>query len=299
MRSFTLLAVVGGGIATCLLLGGCTVGDSTPADSPAPNPAAAAATTPPLNGTDVPFGYRGATGPSHWADLSEDYAVCGTGTSQSPVALTTTASDASRGEDTSHGEGTGHGAGDGGSDGLAVDYTTMTPDLPTNNGHSIELEPTGRTHAGITLAGQRYDLAQFHFHSPAEHTIDGHRADIEFHFVHKNAAGDTVVLSVMADEGASNAAWQPFVDAASTPRDDEMHGAIDLAALLPSSLDHLSYEGSLTTPPCTEGVRWLVTTTPINLGADQVAALDRAYIDNARPLQDLHGRSVTAERTAG
>lgn len=279
MRTVSSLVSATTGIALVLLVAGCSTGGGS-VGSPTPSPSSEEATTPPLNGSTVPFGYVGATGPSHWADLSEGYAVCGTGTTQSPVALDT------------------GGATPGSGDGLAVDYATMTPDLVTNNGHSIELEPSGRTHAGIALGGQRYDLAQFHFHAPAEHTIDGHRADVEFHFVHKNAAGSTVVLSVMADEGSSNAAWQPFVDAASTPRDDEMHGTIDLTALLPSSLDHLSYDGSLTTPPCTEGVRWLVTTTPIHLGADQIDTLDRAYVDNDRPLQDLHGRVVTAERTA-
>jgi carbonic anhydrase len=199
--------------------------------------------------------------------LGADWATCKTGTEQSPITLTS----ASRSIEND----------------LSVDYPDEVTFDASDNGHTVQISPSGR--ASVTSDGDRFDLVQIHFHTPSEHEIDGAKADAEFHFVHADAEGDLLVVGVLANEGAEFGAWVPFIDAAGAPT-HKGDNVIDLAALLPESLDHFEYEGSLTTPPCSEGVEWRVLQTPIELSAGQLAQLRSAHDDNARPVQPLHGR---------
>ena len=231
-------------------------------------------TPPPLHGTSTRFGYDPEDGPDRWADLSDEYATCRTGVAQSPIDLPT-ADDASGSI----------------SDGLSLDYPdTIDRDDVVNNGHSLQL--TTSADASIQLDGHEWNLTQMHFHAPSEHTLGDVPAEAEFHFVHQDASGATVVLAVLAREGEMNMAWQPFVDTTTTPADETVSTDIDLRRLIPTALYHLRYQGSFTTPPCTEGVTWLVLDEPVALGAAQLAALRSAYDHNARPVQPLGDREV-------
>ncbi|BDZ48190.1 carbonic anhydrase [Frondihabitans sucicola] len=272
-------------------LAGCSTSDRDDAGS---------TTTP--SASEPHFTYSGADGPSHWGDLSPEWKACSAGTEQSPIRLAGTTTKSAQD--------------------LDVHYPGKVAFEADNNGHTVQVAPTGD--ATVTSAGERFELVQVHFHAPSEHEVDGKKADAEFHFVHANADDDLLVVGVLAHEGARSAAWAPFVEAAIHAETDTDHdgdddvepddhdpdghgfehehdgdgendsddGTIDLAALLPKSLDHYSYEGSLTTPPCTEGVQWRVLETAVELSADQLAGLRSAHDDNARPLQPLHDRSV-------
>ena len=138
-----------------------------------------------------------------------------------------------------------------------------------DNGHTLQFTPdaAGRT----TIGSDAYDLVQFHFHSPSEHTLNGKAYPLEIHFVNRNADGGLAVVAVFVAEGAANPA---------------------LAALLPEDRHYFAYSGSLTTPPCTEGVRWNVLATPIEASSDQIATLSAALGTSNRAVQPLHERAA-------
>ncbi|MGG7465154.1 carbonic anhydrase [Plantibacter sp. YIM 135347] len=252
-----------GGLA--LLLVGCT-----PAGQQAPSPSAPAPHPPALDGGEAHWAYSGDAGPSAWGQLSAEYAVCGFGMEQSPIDIP---ADAMRRPDP-----------------LSISYSAVDEQVQ-NNEHSLQV--TSPEHNTVTRGGVEYALEQMHFHAPAEHLVGGERADVEFHFVHEDAEGNRLVIAVMGVVGASNASWDGFIDAASTPEGDSILERVDWSALLPDDTAHFSYDGSLTTPPCTEGVRWVVFTTPVVLGPGQIDRLSSAYHDNNRPVQGLDGRTVT------
>jgi carbonic anhydrase len=137
-----------------------------------------------------------------------------------------------------------------------------------------------------------YFLLEMHFHAPSEHTFDGKNFPVEFHFIHKDNDENILAIGVMGIAGnTNNEAWEPFVAAAT--QDGSVSENIELSALLPQSTEHYAYEGSLTTPPCSEGVEWIVLTTPVELSAEQIATLTAAYSNNSRPLQLRNGRPIT------
>ena len=135
-----------------------------------------------------------------------------------------------------------------------------------------------------------------HFHAPSEHTIEGVQYAAEMHFVHKASDGALTVVGVMIAEGAAdNAAWAPYVDALTTVKGTDGSASIDWAAMLPAEQLTYRYEGSLTTPPCTEGVHWFLMTQPVELSAAQIAKITAAYTGNFRPIQALNGREVQVD----
>jgi carbonic anhydrase len=213
--------------------------------------------------------YGGDDGPDHWGELSADYETCETGKQQSPIDL--------RVADTTL------------SDLLELEYGTVTEHV-TDTGHTFQLNADADTE--LTYQGTEYSLVQMHFHDPSEHTIDGVAAPVEFHFVNTDADGNLLVLSVMAREGAHNPYYEAFIDATTSKASGEVTGKVDLAAMLPDSLQHFAYSGSLTTPPCTEGVQWIVMNTPVELDSEQIAELQSAYAHNNRPTQPVGDRTV-------
>jgi len=223
---------------------------------------------------EVEWGYEGEGGPEAWGSLSQEYAVCGEGSSQSPIDV------------------------------AGATNTTLTPisfsyeDTPLaifNNGHTIEVE----YHEGSSIVynEKTYDLLQFHFHQPSEHTIDGETFAMELHLVHRNANGNLAVVGVMIAEGeATNEAYSVVFDNLPTQvgePDEEAELTINVADLLPMDTEtFFTYEGSLTTPPCTEIVRWLVLAEPVTLSTEQIAAFGAIYDNNARPVQPLNTRDL-------
>ncbi len=135
-------------------------------------------------------------------------------------------------------------------------------------------------------------MLQFHFHNPSEHTIDGNATPLTLHLVHKDSQGEIAVVNVFLIEGEHNAALAPFFDnLPATEAETTVPGAtVDATEILPDDQSYWHYNGSLTTPPCTEGVKWFVMTTPVEVSADQIAAHNAIYSGNVRPTQPMNGR---------
>ncbi len=149
--------------------------------------------------------------------------------------------------------------------------------------------------AHLQVDGQTYDLLQFHFHNASEHTVDGSATPMEMHLVHSNDAGELAVVGIFLVEGEENAALAPVF--ANMPADEGEPSAVDgvtvdAGMVLPGDQSYWRYNGSLTTPPCSEGVKWFVMTTPITASAEQIAAYTDIYSNNARPAQPMNDRSM-------
>jgi carbonic anhydrase len=251
---------------------------ATPGGSPAAQNAASKNIAP-------HWSYTGNTGPAYWHTLDSAYRIAAEGQAQSPINIDTFS------------------LAPAGALGKPVfNYVEDAYELE-NNGHTIELLPEG-TDNHITLDGRDYVLQQFHFHSPSEHRIDGKTFDLELHFVHKDREGNVTVAGVLFNEGSENKILKELFaalerEAPSGKASAEVSGgeAIKLEALNPAELFDVSfsmyrYDGSLTTPPCTEGVKWGVSSRPQELSKAQLAAFKAFYNGNNRPVQALHGRPV-------
>ena len=161
----------------------------------------------------------------------------------------------------------------------------------TDTGHTIVAKPAGAN--AIVVDGETLPLVQFHFHHASEHTIDGAGADLELHLVHQDARGHTVVVAILVKSGAPHAELGKMLDHLPTGSASAQI-QIDPSAFLPADRRYFQYTGSLTAPPCTEGVDWLVLRAPIEVSPAQIAAFAARYPNNARPLQPLDHRVVLA-----
>ncbi len=218
------------------------------------------------------WSYEGNTGPEHWGELSPDYATCADGEAQSPIDIS--------------------GAPPTSDPALEIDYHS-TPLAIFNNGHTVEVE----YHEGSTLSvGDRsWEVLQFHFHAGSEHTVGGMATPLELHIVHRGEDGGLAVLGVFIDEGGENQALAPVFDhLPNEPGEpEEIEGVeINIGDALPDNLAAWRYDGSLTTPPCSEGVRWHVLATSIEASAAQIDAFGAIFAHNARPTQPLNGRAI-------
>jgi carbonic anhydrase len=218
------------------------------------------------------WGYSGAEGPDHWASLSAEFGTCGSGKNQSPVNLT--------------------GMVEGDLPNMKVNYKVGGKEV-LNNGHTIQVnyEP-GST---ISVAGKTFELKQFHFHSPSENTIEGHSYPMEAHFVHADKDGNLAVIAVMYKVGKQNAelekAWAHMPHEAGTSH--ELHSKINAGVLLPHKHDYYRFNGSLTTPPCSEGVNWFVMKFYDTASQAQIDKFVHAmHHDNNRPVQPINARVV-------
>jgi len=161
-----------------------------------------------------------------------------------------------------------------------------------NNGHTIMFTPTDGGY--ITVAGKQYNLLQFHFHTPSEHTVDGATHRMEGHLVSKSADGEYAVVGVFYDSGSANNAVETVFSAAVETENKEVTVStqVDANELLPDSMAHLRYSGSLTTPPCSKGLVWSVLETPTTASEAQIKKIEDLYGGNARPTQNLNGRTI-------
>lgn len=170
-----------------------------------------------------------------------------------------------------------------------------------NNGHTVQLT-AGEGAGSITIRGKQFTLLQAHFHAVSEHKVNGMHYPLEMHFVSAASDGTLAVIGVFVREGdEDNRAWAPVVKAVraeTDPAADPVKAKIDWAALLPASQRTFRYVGSLTTPPCTEGVRWNVMIAPVTLSAEQIEVFHNAYDDNHRYVQPRHGRTVLRDTSA-
>ncbi len=217
------------------------------------------------------WSYAGDGGPEQWAQLKPDFAQCGSGSRQSPIDI--------RG-------------------GVRVDLDPIRFDYrATNfrvvdNGHTVQVNLGGGN--SIEVQGRRYDLVQFHFHRPSEERIDGRQFDMVAHLVHKDPEGRLAVVAVLLDRGSAHPLVQAVWNNLPLEKGMEMlaQTEMDVSQLLPADRRYYTYMGSLTTPPCTEGVLWMVMRQPMPISVEQVGVFGRLYPMNARPLQQASGRLI-------
>lgn len=221
------------------------------------------------------WGYQGEHAPEHWAELSPDFETCAIGHNQSPIDI--------------------RGAHRAKLPAIDFDYH-VGPAEAINNGHTIQVNLPDS--GGIELDGDHYSLVQFHFHTPSEEKIDGKSYPMEAHLVHKDAEGHLAVVAVMLKQGRRNTALAEVFDTLPT-NEGASHAlhALNPAVLLPAKHAYYSYSGSLTTPPCSEGVRWQVLKRPIEVSKSQIEMFRKLYPMNARPVQPLNGREIEESRS--
>lgn len=239
-------------------------------------PAAATtpAATPAASHAEVHWSYAGAGAPEHWGELKSEFATCATGTHQSPIDISgvTVAAQPE----------------------LIVDYKDA-PLAIANNGHTIQVNyPAGST---LTIDGKSYQLAQFHFHSPSEHTLGGKSSAMVAHLVHKNEQGELAVIESRLDPGADHSVigkiWQHLP--AAGQQLDVADATINAKDVLPRNLArYFSYDGSLTTPPCSENVKWFVLAETTLISEAQVETFRQSFPLSVRPVQPINGRAVIA-----
>ncbi len=222
------------------------------------------------------WSYTGSDGPEHWGDLSPEYSACKAGKEQSPI-------DIRRAERADLPP-------------ILFDYRPATLRL-VNNGHTAQVNyPAG---SAITVGGERYELKQFHFHRPSEERIGGKAFDMVIHLVHSNAKGDLTVVAVLLKVGPPSPVISKIFAAIpkSVGQEREVPEIqIGAADLLPADRGYYTYRGSLTTPPCSEGVTWLVLKRPGTVSAAQIKAFAALFSPNARPIQRLSERMVNQSR---
>jgi carbonic anhydrase len=220
----------------------------------------------------VQWTYKGKTGPEHWGHLSPDYALCRTGKSQSPIDITKTTS-ANLGA-------------------ISFNYK-KSPLKILNKGYTIEVNYTGGS--AIIVAGKTFKLVQFHFHSPGENTRNGNAYDMEMHLVHEDNKDQLAVIGVFMRRGNQNPVIQTLWDniPEEINRENTVGGiSINALELLPENRSYFHFDGSLTTPPCHEEVKWYVLKTPVEVSDAQVKQFLSVIGPNARPVQPLNGRTI-------
>lgn len=223
----------------------------------------------------IHWNYEGEGGPENWSKLDPKNTACAIGQRQSPIDIR---------------------------DGIKVDlepikfnYRPSTFRI-VDNGHTVQVEVGENS---ISLTGKTYDLVQFHFHRPSEEKVNGQRFDMVVHLVHKSDEGQLAVVAVLLERGNENpfiqTLWNNLPLEKNTPVEPPT-AQIDLASLLPTTRSYYTYMGSLTTPPCSEGVLWLVMKQPMPVSQEQINIFSRLYRNNARPIQPLAGRVIKEDR---
>ncbi|PQP01013.1 carbonate dehydratase [Massilia phosphatilytica] len=231
--------------------------------------AAAAIAAAPKHGTV--WSYEGESGPANWSKINADWAKCGTGNRQSPIDLR---------------------------DGIKVNLEQISFDYhpssfsEVNNGHTIQVTVGGGNF--ITVGNTVYELQEFHFHRPSEEKINGKGTEMVIHLVHKSAEGKIAIVAVLLERGQPHRLMQTIWDNLPLEKFDTVAPSIvlDPTDALPERRDYFTYMGSLTEPPCTEGVLWMVFKQPMQASPAQMALFSRLYPLNARPVQPTAGRMV-------
>ncbi len=217
------------------------------------------------------WAYDGAAGPQAWGTLKPEFAQCASGQRQSPIDIR---------------------------DGLAVDLEPVHFNYQPghfsvlDNGRTVQVDPAPGS--SIEVGGRRYQLVQFDFHRPSEERIDGRRFEMSLHLVHRDEEGRLAVVTLLVAKGAAQPVVQqvwnnlPLEPGEAQPAQE----MLDPAKLLPTDRSYYTYMGSLTAPPCSEGVRWIVLRQPVTLSPAQIELFARIYPMNARPLQSADGRRI-------
>lgn len=223
--------------------------------------------------SDVHWSHQaGSDGPENWKNLCGSFSDCG-GKVQSPVNIVT--QNMSEGAELSAPQ---------------FNYGKSGVNI-INNGHTVQFDVSGDN--TVTLNGKEYALLQFHYHALSEHTIDGKSYPIEVHFVHKHSDSDFAVLGIMYEEGEVNDFFTKHLGNFPVEKGAfESTDTIDVLSLFPENTSYYRYDGSLTTPPCSEVVNWYVLKTPITASKEQIETFSKILNGNFRPVQPLNDREI-------
>ncbi len=217
------------------------------------------------------WSYQGPGGPEAWGRLKPEFSKCSTGTRQSPIDIR---------------------------DGIAVQLDPVEFDYRASqfgvldNGHTVQVNFAGGN--SIRVLGRRYQLVQFHFHRPSEERINGRQFEMVVHLVHKDEEGRLAVVAVLLERGPAHPVVQTVWNNLPLEKGEEQpaRALLDPSKLLPEDRRYFTYMGSLTTPPCSEGVLWMVLKQPVQVATDQIDVFARLYPMNARPVQPSGGRMI-------
>ncbi len=247
------------------------VGHAPAADTPRPVAAPARTERAGATGHAARWSYDGVGGPQAWGKLKPEFSLCASGRRQSPIDIR---------------------------DGIGLELEPVLFDYRPggfaviDNGHTVQVNVAPGN--AIEVNGRRYALQQFHFHRPSEERIDGRRFEMDVHLVHRDAEGRLAVVAVLLERGAAQPLLQTVWNHLPLEKHEEAAARVPLdpGQLLPADRRYYSYMGSLTTPPCSEGVLWLVMQQPVPVSAQQIDIFARLYPMNARPLQQAAGRLI-------
>ncbi len=217
------------------------------------------------------WSYKGKEGPKHWGELDKSFFMCKKGINQSPVDLNRfIEADLQKPK---------------------IQYSGHAKEV-VNNGHTIEVTIEGSD--WIEIDGKKFNLLQFHFHTPSENKINGKSFPMEAHFVHKSKDGEYLVIALMFKEGEKNKALEKILNDLNPKagKKEELKEMFNPGELFPKKLDYFRYSGSFTTPPCTEGVRWIVLKTPVSASKEQIEKMHKIMGNNNRPIQPLKARVI-------
>ena len=231
----------------------------------------AAPPAPPPVARGTHWSYEGDSGPANWSKINVDWAKCGNGSRQSPIDIR---------------------------DGMKVELEQISFDYHpssfnvVDNGHTVQVGVSGGNY--ITVQNRMFELQQFHFHRPSEERINGKAFEMVVHLVHRDAEGRLAVLALLLERGAPQATIQTVWNNLPLEKFETMQPTIllDPAEMLPARRDYYTYMGSMTSPPCSEGVLWLVMKQPVQASPAQMALFSRLYPLNARPIQPANGRII-------
>ena len=226
---------------------------------------------------EIHWDYEGEAGAEAWGDLHSEFALCSDGKSQSPIDITDTSS-----KDL---------------DDIAFKYQKTSINI-VNKGHTIQVNyDAGST---IQVDGMTFELKQFHFHAPSEHTINGQHFELEMHLVHQSNDGTLAVIGLMIGSGAKNANFAPIWNNLPTSDDQTVSSdsTFNVNDLLPTSRLTYRYSGSLTTPPCSENVKWMLLTSPVEMSEAQINTFKNIIHNNNRPVQPINEREILKDSAA-
>ena len=224
--------------------------------------------------TEVHWAYDGENGPPAWGRLKPEFNVCAIGKRQSPINI----------EESSTLRGP--------AEPIQFDYSPSNATV-VNNGHTIQVDVSGDNN--ITVRGSSYKLLQFHFHHPSEERVNDRSFAMVAHLVHRNAEGQLAVVAVLLEPGAANSMVNKVWTYMPLDAGDRVRmpgGLVEMSEMLPKDQRYYQFIGSLTTPPCTEGVLWMVLKQPVTISREQLRLFRQLFPNNARPLQAVNGRAI-------
>ncbi|RBW71006.1 carbonic anhydrase [Bacillus taeanensis] len=225
---------------------------------------------------NVKWSYEEETGPEHWGELLPEYILCKNGAEQSPINIQETIV----------------GVNESLSD-LKINYHSTTVSL-NNNGNRISITDVSKNNT-IELSEKTYKLNQIHIHTPSEHQLNSQHYEMELHFLHEDKRANLVVFAVFVQEGSEKESLAELITNLSQQKletEVQLNQTVDLLSMLPNDFTTFRYDGSLTTPPCTERVKWLVFEQPIEMSKEQIAAFQAVISENNRPIQPQNEREI-------